>query len=58
VSITVFNIDEVESKVNDTMQDKQEFADLCVHLVPELIEEIKRLDRRVKALDRYIKSEF
>lgn len=37
------NIEEVKEQIENAMQDKQEFANLCFKLVPELIEEIERL---------------
>lgn len=37
------DIKNVKEQVESAMQDKQEFADLCFHLVPELIKEIERL---------------
>lgn len=37
------DIQEVKDQVEKAMEDKQEFADLCFHLVPQLIKEIERL---------------
>jgi hypothetical protein len=37
------NIEEIKEKVEQAIEDKQEFADLCFKLVPQLISEIERL---------------
>jgi hypothetical protein len=37
------NIEEIREQVENAMGDKQEFADLCFKLVPQLISEIERL---------------
>ncbi len=49
------NIEEIKNKVEIALEDKQEFADLCFKLVPQLIEEIERLqviaDKHDKLMD-------
>ena len=37
------DMENIKEQVEAALQDKQEFADLCFNLVPQLIEEIERL---------------
>ena len=37
------DMENIKEQVESALQDKQEFADLCFNLVPQLIEEIERL---------------
>jgi hypothetical protein len=39
-------IEEIKEQVEKSMEDKQEFADLCFKLIPQLLDEIERLQDR------------
>ncbi|MGG2091329.1 hypothetical protein AB1283_01005 [Bacillus sp. S13(2024)] len=44
------NLEKVNEQIENAMEDKQEFADLCFKLVPQLIKEIENLQQRSEFL--------